>query len=182
MHAGPAVAVSVLLAVSVVAVSGVFAIGPGAATVDPAAEPADRCPTGPTEETRERADELNASDGPRIAGLYPDPTADGNVGEFLVLSVPDPSVLAAHEWTITDGHRTAALPNETDAGRIALVVAVGAVRPYVPFGAPERREVDSRTESDREEGSGPGVGPPIERSAGSDRSGDERERTEVRKR
>ncbi|MFC4986408.1 phospholipase D-like domain-containing protein [Saliphagus infecundisoli] len=120
MRAGPAVAVFVLLAVSVVAVSGVFAIGPGAATVDPAAEPADRCPTGPTEETRERVDELNASDGPRIAGLYPDPTTDGNVGKFLVLSVPDPSVLADHEWTITDGHTTATLPNETDAGRIAL--------------------------------------------------------------
>nr|WP_318247900.1 phospholipase D-like domain-containing protein [Saliphagus infecundisoli] len=69
-----------------------------------------------------------------------------------------------------------------DAIALALVVAVGAVRRYVPFGAPERREVDSRTESDREEGSGPGVGPPVERSAGSDRSGDEGKRTEVRKR
>lgn len=160
---------------------------------------------------------MNASEEPRIAGLYPDPTTDGNAGEFLVLSVPDPSVLADHKWTITDDHTTAALPNETEAGRVALsidpdraetmtarpvaeleghlqlsadgddpaperdseVVAVGAVRRYVPFGAPERREIDRGTGSDREEDPGSGVGPPAEQPVGSDRSGDEGKRNEV---
>lgn len=49
----------------------------------------------------------------------------------------------------------------------ALVVAVGAVRRYVPFGAPERREIEPRTGEGLEEG--PGVGPParpVERARG----------------
>lgn len=120
MRAGSGEAVVfVLLAIGIFAF-GAAAIGTGATAADPAAEPADRCPTGPTEETRERAAELNASDEPRIAGLYPDPITDGNVGEFLVLAVPDPDDLAEANWSVTDGHTEAALPNETAAGRVAL--------------------------------------------------------------
>lgn len=125
MRAGSiGVVIFVLLAVGTFAF-GATAVAPGAdgsraTAADPAAEPADRCPVGPTEETRERADELNASEEPWIAGLYPDPTTDGNVGEFLVVMVADPDVLAAADWTITDGHTEAALSNETEAGRVAL--------------------------------------------------------------
>ncbi|MXV63704.1 phospholipase [Natronorubrum sp. JWXQ-INN-674] len=60
-------------------------------------------------------DEATAS---RIVELYPNPTVHDNVGEYLVLATPPETRL--ENWTITDGHRTAALPNETVSGRVAL--------------------------------------------------------------
>ncbi|MFC4544397.1 phospholipase D-like domain-containing protein [Halosolutus amylolyticus] len=53
----------------------------------------------------------------RIVELYPNPTARGDVGEHLVLETPPGTRLA--NWTITDGHTTATLPNETVSGRVA---------------------------------------------------------------
>ncbi|QFU83479.1 phospholipase D-like domain-containing protein [Natronorubrum aibiense] len=55
---------------------------------------------------------------PRIVELYPNPTTHGNVGEYLVLEVPPETPL--ENWTITDGHTTAALPNRTVSGRVAV--------------------------------------------------------------
>ncbi|RQH03092.1 phospholipase D-like domain-containing protein [Natrarchaeobius oligotrophus] len=66
-------------------------------------------------------DGRNAGDereSPRIVELYPNPTTHGNVGEYVVVAVPDGTSL--ENWTITDGHTTAALPNETVSGRIAV--------------------------------------------------------------
>ncbi|MFA9501503.1 phosphatidylserine/phosphatidylglycerophosphate/cardiolipin synthase family protein [Natrinema sp. H-ect1] len=60
-------------------------------------------------------------DEPRIAGLYPNPTTDENVGEFVVLETPSDTRLG--NLTLTDGHTTARLPNETVSGRIALSMA-----------------------------------------------------------
>ncbi|RQG96660.1 phospholipase D-like domain-containing protein [Natrarchaeobius chitinivorans] len=55
---------------------------------------------------------------PRIVELYPNPTTYGNVGEYLVLETPTETRPA--NWTITDGHTTATVPNESVAGRVAL--------------------------------------------------------------
>ena len=72
------------------------------------------------------ADEENGSHGPattdvntpRIVELYPNPTIHDNVGEYLVLEVPPGTRL--EPVTITDGHTTATLPNETASGRVAV--------------------------------------------------------------
>ncbi|SDK26180.1 phospholipase D-like domain-containing protein [Natronorubrum texcoconense] len=66
------------------------------------------------------AAEPDATDGstPRIVELYPNPTTYGNVGEYLVLETPPDTRL--ENWTITDGHTTAELPNETVSGRVTV--------------------------------------------------------------
>ncbi|NUB91770.1 phospholipase [Haloterrigena sp. SYSU A121-1] len=58
---------------------------------------------------------------PRIVELYPNPTIRDNVGEYLVLEVPPDTRL--ENWTLTDGHTTAGLPNETVSGRVAASTA-----------------------------------------------------------
>ncbi|MGQ3412281.1 phospholipase D-like domain-containing protein [Natrinema sp. LN54] len=63
---------------------------------------------------------------PRIAGLYPNPTTDGNVGEFVVLETPPETRL--ENVTLTDGHTTAGLPNETVSGRVAVSTAPNVTR------------------------------------------------------
>ncbi len=70
-----------------------------------------------------RADETpstttDAPQQPQIVGLYPNPTTDDNAGEFVVLEVPPE--LRLETLTLTDGHTTATLPNETVTGRIAV--------------------------------------------------------------
>ncbi|MDG5817398.1 phospholipase D-like domain-containing protein [Natronococcus sp. A-GB7] len=69
-----------------------------------------RCPQ-PVDATETVAD-------PRIVELYPNPTTHGNVGEYLVVETPPETDL--ENWSLTDGHTTAQLPNETVSGRIAL--------------------------------------------------------------
>lgn len=58
---------------------------------------------------------------PRIVGLYPNPTTDENVGEFVVLEIPPESRL--WNWTLTDGHTTAGIPNARISSRVALSTA-----------------------------------------------------------
>ncbi len=54
---------------------------------------------------------------PRIVELYPNPTTDHNVGEYLTVAVPPDTDLG--NLTVTDGHTTAHFPNETGSGPIA---------------------------------------------------------------
>ncbi|WP_226481675.1 phospholipase D-like domain-containing protein [Natrinema amylolyticum] len=58
---------------------------------------------------------------PRIVGLAPNPATDGDGGEFVVLETPPETRL--ENVTLTDGHTTARLPNETVSGRVALSTA-----------------------------------------------------------
>ena len=60
----------------------------------------------------------SASDESRIVEVYPNTVTHGNVGEYVVISVPEQSDVSG--WTLTDGKTTAALPNETVSGRLAL--------------------------------------------------------------
>ncbi|WP_121742695.1 phospholipase D-like domain-containing protein [Natronorubrum halophilum] len=84
------------------------------------------CPTGVpgAADGREGIDATDATAtnatvaAPRIVELYPNPTTHGNVGEYLVLETPPETRL--ENWTLTDGHTTASLPNETVSGRVAV--------------------------------------------------------------
>ena len=57
-------------------------------------------------------------DTPSIVRLYPNPTSHGNVGEFALLALPADTNVGT--LTLTDGHTTAGLPNETVTGRVAV--------------------------------------------------------------
>ena len=125
-------------------------VGVAAADPPPDAAPRDRpaqatsstaAPDCPHERIREISRSVGPSNGsagtdraptdPRVVELYPNPTARGNVGEYLVLEVP-PNGLEGGNWTLTDGHTTAALPNETGsgtAGRVALSADPAATEP-----------------------------------------------------
>ena len=48
----------------------------------------------------------------------PNPTADGDAGEFVALRVPDRTNLSA--WALADADETARLPNATVSGRVAV--------------------------------------------------------------
>ncbi|PCR91425.1 phospholipase D-like domain-containing protein [Natrinema ejinorense] len=61
---------------------------------------------------------------PRIVALAPNPPTDENAGEFVVLEIPPDTRL--ENWTLTDGHTTARLPNETVSDRIALSTSPNA--------------------------------------------------------
>ncbi|WP_135304495.1 phospholipase D-like domain-containing protein [Haloarcula amylovorans] len=63
---------------------------------------------------------------PTIHAVYPDPIAAGDRGEFVVLSVPDSTVLG--RFSLTDGHTTAELPNRTVSGNVVLTDAPVPVR------------------------------------------------------
>ncbi|AEH37485.1 phospholipase D-like domain-containing protein [Halopiger xanaduensis] len=77
------------------------------------------CPSGAALESEA---ELQPQPGPspRIVGLYPNPTTHRNVGEYVVLEFPTET--RVDNWTLTDGHTTASLPNETVTGRVAASV------------------------------------------------------------
>jgi phosphatidylserine/phosphatidylglycerophosphate/cardiolipin synthase-like enzyme len=55
---------------------------------------------------------------PAVVGLYPDPVADGDPGEFVVLEVPAGTDLG--RYALTDGEATVELPNRTIGGRVVL--------------------------------------------------------------
>ncbi|MCU4924988.1 phospholipase D-like domain-containing protein [Halobacteria archaeon AArc-dxtr1] len=80
--------------------------------------PADASLSSDTDHNRQPPTERPA--GPAIVELYPNPTTDGNVGEYAVLDVPNET--AVGNWTLTDGHTTASFPNETVEGRVALTM------------------------------------------------------------
>lgn len=61
-----------------------------------------------------------ATDGPEIVAAYPDPIADGDLGEFVVLRIPETIDTAG--YTFTDGDTTVSLSTVTQSGggRVAL--------------------------------------------------------------
>jgi phosphatidylserine/phosphatidylglycerophosphate/cardiolipin synthase-like enzyme len=86
-------------------------------------EPAD--PAGSTDSSWSnlRSSPPNAS----IVALYPNPVADGDIGEFLVIDTPANTTLG--HWTITDdSDQRVTLPNQTVSGRIAISHAPSRAR------------------------------------------------------
>jgi len=100
-----------LALVLLVALSGAV---PGGVTAEPAAPVADGAGTAPP-----------ANGSARILALYPNPVADGDRGEYVRLSLPAPG-----NWSLTDGHTTARIPDGT-AGRVVVSAAPDAAREHV---------------------------------------------------
>jgi phosphatidylserine/phosphatidylglycerophosphate/cardiolipin synthase-like enzyme len=57
-------------------------------------------------------------DGPHIEAVHPNPLADGDVGEYVLLDVPQPTNLEG--WTLGDDEATVTLSNATVEGRVAV--------------------------------------------------------------
>ncbi|PSP83201.1 phospholipase [Halobacteriales archaeon QS_1_68_17] len=55
---------------------------------------------------------------PRIVAVAPNPVADGDAGEFVVVEFPGETNLTG--WTLADGETTVRFPDRTVAGRIAF--------------------------------------------------------------
>jgi phosphatidylserine/phosphatidylglycerophosphate/cardiolipin synthase-like enzyme len=63
---------------------------------------------------------------PAVAAVYPDPVADGDRGEYVLLAFPDPTSLG--NWTLSDGETTVNLGNATISGRLAVTASPNATR------------------------------------------------------
>jgi phosphatidylserine/phosphatidylglycerophosphate/cardiolipin synthase-like enzyme len=59
-----------------------------------------------------------SSEGGRIEAVYPNPVADGDAGEFVVLFFPRGTDLTG--WTLTDGETVVRLGNGTVGGRVVV--------------------------------------------------------------
>jgi len=59
-----------------------------------------------------------------LVSAYPNPVADGDPGEFVVVRFDDPTNTTG--WTLTDGKTTARLPNRTLEGTVALSASPAA--------------------------------------------------------
>ena len=62
--------------------------------------------------------ETGSAGDPSFVALYPNPVADGDAGEYVVVRFPRPTDLSG--WAIDDGETRAALPNRTVRGRVAF--------------------------------------------------------------
>ncbi|WP_246022949.1 phospholipase D-like domain-containing protein [Halosimplex halophilum] len=63
---------------------------------------------------------------PRIAAVYPNPVADGDRGEFVVIDAPNGTDIG--DYRLSDGDGELVLPNRTVGGRVAVTTAPRAVR------------------------------------------------------
>ncbi|WP_049903107.1 phospholipase D-like domain-containing protein [Halococcus agarilyticus] len=63
-------------------------------------------------------------DGPHVVAVYPNPLADEDTGEHVVLAFPEATNLTG--WTLSDGETNVSLPNTTMEGRIAVTAAPNA--------------------------------------------------------
>ncbi|NEU56773.1 phospholipase [Halorussus sp. MSC15.2] len=62
--------------------------------------------------------DIGPADSPEIVALYPNPVADGDTGEFVVVRFSERSNLS--NWSLADGETTVSLPNATVSGRVAV--------------------------------------------------------------
>nr|WP_303646851.1 phospholipase D-like domain-containing protein [Haloarchaeobius salinus] len=67
------------------------------------------------------------TDGPALVAVLPNPVAEGDAGEYVVASFPDPTAIG--NWTLGDDDGTAALPNVTVSGRVAFTATPAALPP-----------------------------------------------------
>lgn len=72
---------------------------------------------------------LTGGAGAEISVVVPNPVAENDAGEYIVLTFHDRTNLSG--WAITDGETTVMLPNRTVIGRIAVTTDPGAVRAMV---------------------------------------------------
>jgi phosphatidylserine/phosphatidylglycerophosphate/cardiolipin synthase-like enzyme len=91
-----------------------------------ASEATDGPVAGPAATAATDSPPADRPDRPAIHAIYPDPVRGGDRGEFVVLALPNGTALG--QYTITDGDTTAALPNRTVSGRVAVTGAPDSVR------------------------------------------------------
>lgn len=116
MHRSVALAAGVVLAVLVVcgpATAGVDGAAVATPVGDPGPDPVANATAGPP-------------GPPRFESVYPNPLADGDVGESVLVRFPEPTNVTG--WTLVDdaGH-VAGLPDETLDGRVRLSPDPGAL-------------------------------------------------------
>nr|WP_303648750.1 phospholipase D-like domain-containing protein [Haloarchaeobius litoreus] len=101
--------------------AGVGATGPDAAVPgDPDATPDGFDAVRPPNESTE-------TDAPRLVAVFPNPVAEGDAGEHVVASFPEPTAIGS--WTVGDDDGTTSLPNVTVSGRIAFTANPAALPP-----------------------------------------------------
>jgi phosphatidylserine/phosphatidylglycerophosphate/cardiolipin synthase-like enzyme len=108
-RAVPVAALALLVACSCVAA----ATGTAAAVAGPGAETATQ-PASPANAT--------------LVAAYPNPVADGDPGEYVVVRFPDPT--DATGWTLSDGNTVARLPNRTLEGTVAFATSPRTARAH----------------------------------------------------
>jgi phosphatidylserine/phosphatidylglycerophosphate/cardiolipin synthase-like enzyme len=97
---------------------------PAAATAANVTATANRTTVGvnatPTATADEPPDTANttADAPPEIVAVYPNPVADGDAGEFVVVRFPEEP--DATNWSLADGEANVPLPNVTVSGRVAV--------------------------------------------------------------
>lgn len=107
------VAVRFLLVLSVATALLVVGTLPASAT--------DRTATAPTP--------AQEPSGPHIVSVYPNPIADGDTGEFVVVSVPPGTHLG--DYSLGDDETRVSLPNRTASDRVVLSTAPNATAPLL---------------------------------------------------
>ncbi|QSG12426.1 Phosphatidylserine/phosphatidylglycerophosphate/ cardiolipin synthase or related enzyme [Halapricum desulfuricans] len=127
---------ALLVAVGLTAIAGLSCVAAttptgGAVAIDEAGvSAADRTSLSVDRTTSQAANETTASSPngtspPELTAAYPNPTAYGDEGEYLVLEAPNGTELGAYR--LDDGHREARLPDRTVGGRIVLTANRSAV-------------------------------------------------------
>ncbi|MFC6955079.1 phospholipase D-like domain-containing protein [Halorubellus litoreus] len=91
--------------------------------------------------------------GPRVAAVYPNPVADGDAGEYVLLSFPERTHVG--DWALTDGETTVSLPNRTVSGFVLVAANVSAARRLRASASASSHA--RANESDGSEASGPHV-------------------------
>ncbi|HET7324854.1 MAG TPA: phospholipase D-like domain-containing protein [Halococcus sp.] len=69
-------------------------------------------------------------DGPHIETVYPNPLADEDRGEYVLLDFPQPTNLTG--WALSDGETTISLPNTTIGGRVAITAEPNLTANHTP--------------------------------------------------
>ncbi|MUW15372.1 phospholipase, partial [Halorubrum sp. CBA1125] len=70
-------------------------------------------------------DATSTGSGPAIVELYPNPTTEGNRGEYLVVRLP-----ARGNWSLSDGHHEVSVPRNA-SGTVALSMAPGRTAAFL---------------------------------------------------
>ncbi len=112
---------SAVLALALVCLAAGVATAPGTATGGPTHADVPSPPNA-----SDAPSPSNASTEPRIAAVHPNPIADEDRGEFVVLEFPAPTNLSG--WRLDDGETTVRLPNRTVEGSIAVSPEPAAAR------------------------------------------------------
>lgn len=99
----PIAVVAVVLAIGLALAVFSGVTGPAAAEIHPPGASTGDTPMNTTTTTN-----LTTATEPTILEAYPNPHADGDPGEYVVLAVPAPG-----NWTLTDGTTRVELPNRT---------------------------------------------------------------------